>query len=114
MPHVFIRSDGIAAEFEYGRRRLPMCSKSIEPNRPQFGIFSRRHQVLAAMAPPLQALINEFQYVPFDNETTFDSLLIVDESVASGLTIAASLDHLRRHSLKRSCRITVAAHAWLV
>jgi orotate phosphoribosyltransferase-like protein len=55
------------------------------------------------------------------NETGFaggecgiKSLLIVDESVSSGRTIAAVLAHLRRAGLPKDCIVYVAAAAWLV
>ncbi|MCC3243803.1 phosphoribosyltransferase [Methylocystis sp. WRRC1] len=40
-------------------------------------------------------------------------MLIVDESVASGKTVAAVLEHLRHAGLPGDCKIMVAAPAWL-
>ena len=77
------------------------------------GRFSRKNKVNAATASSLDEVIDEFVYVPNGIEAGIKSLLIVDDSVASGNTIAAVLHHLREAGLPNDCAITVAAPAWL-
>ena len=75
--------------------------------------FSRKGMASAATASSVSEMIEEFDYVAFDGESEIKSLLIVDESVASGKTYAAVLHHLREAGLTRDCKITVATAAWL-
>lgn len=75
--------------------------------------FSRKGKVKASTASSAQEIIDEFDYAPQGDEHKIRSLLIVDESVASGKTIVAVLEHLRRAGLPENCNIMVAAPAWL-
>jgi hypothetical protein len=75
--------------------------------------FSRKGKASAATASSLNEMIEEFDYAALGGESEIKSLLIVDESVASGKTYAAVLHHLREAGLMRDCKITVAAAAWL-
>jgi hypothetical protein len=76
--------------------------------------FSRRGAISAAASSSVQEVINEFGYQPAGDESEIKSLVIVDESVASGRTIAAALYHLRKAGLTKDCTIFVATAAWLV
>jgi uracil phosphoribosyltransferase len=76
--------------------------------------FSRKGKIKAATAKSVEEVINEFDYAPTGSEAKIKSLLIVDESVASGKTLAAVLHHLRKAGLSKDCQITVVVAAWLV
>ena len=67
----------------------------------------------AATASSVSDMVEEFNYKAGGDEVEIESLLIVDEFVASGKTCAAVLHHLRAVRLKEKCKITVAAAAWL-
>ena len=54
-------------------------------------------------------MIEEFVYTPDGREPNIRSILIVDESVATGKTIAAILHHLRAAGLPEDAKIAVAA-----
>lgn len=75
--------------------------------------FSRKGNVKASTASSIQEVVDEFDYAAQGDESEINSLLIVDESVASGKTVAAVLEHLRRAGLPGDCKIMVAAPAWL-
>lgn len=75
--------------------------------------FSRNGSTRSATATSLEEMCAEFEYKAGGDEASIKSLLIVDESVASGRTIAAMLCHLRKAGLPRDCVITVAAPAFL-
>lgn len=77
------------------------------------GGFSRKGKVSAATASTVNDVVDEFDYKPYGSEAGIKALLIVDDSVASGTTIAAVLRHLREAGLPENCVITVAAPAWL-
>jgi hypothetical protein len=77
------------------------------------GRFSRNGITKAATADFLRDLIDEFKYSASGDESKIKSLLIVDDLVASGNTIAAVLDHLEKAGLPDDCQITVAAPVWL-
>ena len=74
--------------------------------------FSRKGMARAATASSVSDMVEEFNYKAGGDEAEIESLLIVDESVASGKTCAAVLHHLRTVRLKEKCKITVAAAAW--
>lgn len=71
--------------------------------------FSRKGNVKASTASSVEEVVNEFDYVAQGDESEISSLLIVDESVASGKTVTAVLEHLRRAGLPGDCKIMVAA-----
>ena len=50
---------------------------------------------------------------PLDTSLEFKSLVIVDESLASGRTVAAMLHHLRQAGLPKDCVVYVAVAAYL-
>jgi hypothetical protein len=55
--------------------------------------------------------IDEMIYTGDGTESGVKSLLIVDESIASGKTVAAVLHHLRTAGLSKECKVTVVAWA---
>lgn len=78
------------------------------------GNFSRHGKIKAADdKATVQDVIGEFIYKPDGSEGSIKSLLIVDESTASGKTVAAVLHHLRAAGLPETCSITIAVWARL-
>ena len=75
--------------------------------------FSRKGKVKASTTSSAQEVIDEFDYSAQGDGSEINSLLIIDESVASGKTIVAILEHLRRAGLPLDSKIVVAAPAWL-
>ena len=75
--------------------------------------FSRRGRLRAANTVSIDEMRNEFVYRPVGDEGRINSLLIVDESLASGRTVAALLAHLRGAGLPGNCIICVAVAAHL-
>jgi pyrimidine operon attenuation protein/uracil phosphoribosyltransferase len=76
--------------------------------------FSRKGKINAANASSFEEVVDEFEYQFGGDETETKSLLIVDESFASGRTVASVLDHLRKAGLPGDCAVYVAVAAWLV
>ncbi|MFG1201770.1 phosphoribosyltransferase [Xanthobacter aminoxidans] len=58
-------------------------------------------------------MVDEFQYRSVKDLSGVKSLLIVDESISTGKTVAAVLQHLYANGLPEDCRITVAVWAKL-
>jgi predicted amidophosphoribosyltransferase len=58
-----------------------------------------------------QQAFDELIYTPSGNEGAINSLLIVDESTATGKTVEAVLQHLRDAGLPDDCKVTVATWA---
>ena len=75
--------------------------------------FSRKNLTRAATACSLAEMVDEFEYKAEGGESELRSLLVVDEFVASGSTIASVLHHLRKAGLSKDCKITAAVAAWL-
>jgi uracil phosphoribosyltransferase len=76
--------------------------------------FSRNGKIRAAAASSVEEVRDEFNYQSVGDESEIKSLLIIDESLASGRTVAAVLDHLRSVGLPKDCIIYVAVAAWLI
>jgi Phosphoribosyl transferase domain len=76
--------------------------------------FSRKGKINAADVSSVEEVVNEFDYQSAGDESDTKSLLIVDESLASGRTVVAVLDHLRRAGLSKNCIVYVAVAAWLI
>lgn len=55
-------------------------------------------------------LVADFHYQPSGSEQLIKSLLIVDETISSGKTVAAVLECLRTAGLPQDCLVTVAVH----
>lgn len=72
-----------------------------------------RHGVVKMADPTtsVQQAIDEFCYSAQGCEASITSILMVDESIASGKTIAAVLHHLRQAGLSANCTVQVAAWA---
>jgi predicted amidophosphoribosyltransferase len=74
--------------------------------------FSRKNKVkIGHNDTTLAQAIDELIYKPDGTEAGIKSLLIVDESVASGKTVAAVLHHLREAGLPKDCKVIVCAWA---
>lgn len=58
-------------------------------------------------------MVTEFVYTPTGNEAEIKSLLVVDESISTGKTVAAVLHHLRKAALPDGCKIWTAVWAKL-
>lgn len=69
------------------------------------GTFTRHGNTKASAASTIEEMIGEFACSPAGNEDDFRSIVILDESVASGKTISATLFHLRKAGLPKDCRI---------
>ena len=57
----------------------------------------------------VEDMIAEFGYTPDGKEAELRSLLVVDESVASGKTIGAVLYHLREHGMRKDAAVAAAS-----
>lgn len=76
--------------------------------------LTRKGRVRAANGKTTLAdLIEEFEYTPSGAEVSFKSLLIVDETYATGKSVAAVLEHLRGAGLPEDADITVAVCAMI-
>ena len=74
--------------------------------------FSRNGSVKSGdAATTLSQLINNMSYAPCGLESSIGSLVIVDDLIAQGKTVAALLDHIRHAGLKQSADVTVVAIA---
>jgi predicted amidophosphoribosyltransferase len=74
--------------------------------------FSRKGKVkVGNNDTTLQQAVDEMIYTRDGRESGLKSLLIVDESIASGKTVAAVLHHLRTAGLSKECKVTVVAWA---
>ena len=74
--------------------------------------FSRKGKVkVGHNDTTLEQAIDEMIYTRDGTESGVKSLLIVDESIASGKTVAAVLHHLRTAGLSKECKVTVVAWA---
>lgn len=75
--------------------------------------FARKNRIRAADSGTLDDLVGEFIFKPSGVETSVNSLLIVDELVSTGKTVAAVIHHLRANGLPSECKIVVAAYGWI-
>jgi ABC-type uncharacterized transport system ATPase subunit len=75
---------------------------------PLGGTFSRKEKRKAADAKTVEEMVEEFEYRAGDNEPDLKSIIVVDESIATGKTIAATLNHLRQTGMLKDCRVVVA------
>jgi hypothetical protein len=74
--------------------------------------FSRKGKVkVGHKDTTLEQAIDEINYAPDRMESNIKSLLIIDESIASGKTVAAILHHMREAGLPKGCKVTVVAWA---
>jgi hypothetical protein len=81
-------------------------ARDLTPN------FSRKGEVkIGHNDTTLEQAIDELIYTRNDTESGIKSLVIVDESIASGKTVAAILYHMRKAGLPDGCKVTVAAWA---
>jgi hypothetical protein len=74
--------------------------------------FSRKGKVqVGHNDTTLEQAIDEMIYARDGAESAITSLLVIDESLASGKTVAAVLDHMRRAGLPKGCKVTVVVWA---
>lgn len=72
--------------------------------------FTRQGQKRAARPDTtVEDMIAEFIYTPDGKEAVIRSLLVIDESVASGKTISAVLHHLREHGMPEDAAVAAAS-----
>jgi len=77
---------------------------------------SREGKVKAAQNDTtLEQLINDFAYKPTGREKQIKSLVIVDETIGTGKTVATTLHHLRAAGLPiaENCKVTIAIALWV-
>lgn len=75
---------------------------------PLKGTFSRKGKKKATDAGTVEEMVEEFDYKAGGDETDLKSVIIVDETLATGKTIAATLKHLRNAGMPQGCRIAIA------
>lgn len=78
------------------------CTESLR------GSFSRKGEIKAANGGTVEDMINEFDYRSAGNEADIKAIIIVDESIATGSSVAAALSHLRTAGLPQDCKVVVA------
>lgn len=80
------------------------------PVRDLTGNFTRQGRKRAVRPDTtVEDMIAEFVYTPDGKEAEIRSLLVIDESVASGKTIAAVLHHLRKHGMLEDAAVAAAS-----
>lgn len=97
---------------------LPSSRNDVDPYREEIlqkcsanlleGSFSRKGERKAANGGTVEDMINEFDYRPAGNEADIETIIIVDESIATGKSVAAALFHLREAGLPQDCKVVVA------
>lgn len=77
--------------------------------------FTRAGPVRSSADPPpaLAELAESISYAPEADESGIRSLLFIDDVFASGRTLAALLQHLRKSGLPADCTVQAAAPLWL-
>jgi hypothetical protein len=74
--------------------------------------FSRRGKVKVGLnGTSLEQAIDEMVYTSDGTELDIKSLLIVDESIASGKTVAAILHRMQKAGLPKECKVTIVTWA---
>ena len=74
--------------------------------------FSRQGRLkIGHNGTTLKQAIDEIIYTKDGTEADIKSLLIVDETIATGKTVAAILHHMREAGLSEDCKVTVVAWA---
>jgi len=75
--------------------------------------FTRNGKCKSANEHSVKEMLSEFIYQKSGDECKIGSLLIVDDSVASGTTIATIIQLLKDNGMRDTCKVTVASPAWL-
>lgn len=76
------------------------------------GKFSRLGKKKSAEGATINDLMEDFSYTASGNESNFNTIIVLDDSLASGNTISAMLSHLYRAGLPKDCRIIVVTWAF--
>ncbi|WP_287255648.1 phosphoribosyltransferase [Mesorhizobium sp.] len=75
--------------------------------------FSREPKVSVGQGATVDELTAALKYQAMGDESEIQSLVIVDDSLSNGTTVAAILHHLRRAGLSPDCKIAIATAVWL-
>jgi hypothetical protein len=75
--------------------------------------FSRSGLVRAGRGATLEEVLNSLRYKPTSGEKNFERIAIVDDTFTQGVTVAATVMHLRRHGLPENCQVIVGCPLWL-
>jgi hypothetical protein len=75
--------------------------------------FSRLPSATAGTGTSVDEFISQLTYVPSGDESRFKTLLIVDDVLARGTTVAAIVRKLREFGLPLECKIFVACPLWI-
>lgn len=67
----------------------------------------------AADGATLQKVVDSLAYSPCNKEPSFKRIVIVDDVLKSGVTVAAIVHHLRTIGLPPSCEVFVVCPLWL-
>lgn len=73
--------------------------------------FSTTTSIKAARGASLQAMVGRLVYSPKGDEQSLRHLLVVDDSIASGVSVAAILRHLWSAGVPADCAVVVAVAA---
>lgn len=104
--------DAVVCPPSYGDDIEPYRQAVLErwPVRDITGNFTRQGRNRAVRPDTtVEDMIAEFIYAPDGKEEEIRSLLVIDESVASGKTIAAVLHHLRKHGMLEDAAVAAAS-----
>ncbi len=71
--------------------------------------FTRKGSIKASDGVSIEKMMEEFEYWAGGDEDQIQNLLIIDESIASGATVATLLAHLSNAGLSQDCKVFVAA-----
>jgi hypothetical protein len=75
--------------------------------------FSRSGLARAGTGAKLGDVVASLAYKSTAREKNFQRIAIVDDTFTRGVTVAATVIHLRQHGLPEECHIVVACPLWL-
>lgn len=75
--------------------------------------FFKKGSVLACHDASFQQVLGSFEYRPNGDEAKYNSLMIVDDTLRSGVTAAAIIAKLRQNGLREDCELLLACPLWL-
>jgi predicted phosphoribosyltransferase len=77
------------------------------------GSFSRSGLARAGTGAKLEDVVASLAYKSTAREKNFQCIAIVDDTFTRGVTVAATVIHLRQHGLSEECHVVVACPLWL-
>ena len=77
------------------------------------GSFERVGPTRAGLGGTPQQLLASMTYFPCGAESSWMHIVIVDDIMKQGTTVAAIIMLLRQHGLSPNCKVTVACPLWL-